>query len=410
LSSGRTLVLLTASYPFGVRNETFLENEIPILAERFDEVFVLPSRRRPGRRALPPGTELVEMRWLEKPQRLARLGALLEGQTRQLLSSVVRYPDRWGRTAGGLKTQLDVLTSNILKANELRAFIEERGLRDAIFYDYWFENSTLALSLLRASGDVRLAVARAHGFDLYDERWPSGQVPFRELKAEGLDRIFPVSAHGRDYLAERIPWASERLEVQRLGVLAQSSDVEERSSTPLVVSCGSLLPFKRTHLIPELLARLNQGVRWIHFSDGPDRARVEQAAQHLPSRVNWELRGDVPNSEVLELYRGERVDAFVSMSAYEGIPVSMMEAISFGIPLLGMYVYGVPEIVNAQTGICLPVDIEPEGAASALAEVLTPGRFDRSTIRGFFAKNYEASANYTEFAKQLLKLQNDEPS
>ena len=405
MSAGRTLVLFTASYPFGVRNETFLENEIPILVECFDKVLVLPSRRRPGRRALPEGAELVEMAWLEIPQRSAHIRALANWHAWAACLSLLREPDRWGRAASGLKSQLAILASNLLKVNELRAFIEERGLQKAIYYDYWFENSTVALSLLRAAGEISVAVARAHGFDLYDERWPSGEVPFRELKANGLDRIFPVSEHGRRYLVQRIPWASDRIEVQRLGVVSQPPALQSRRRTPLVISCGSLLPFKRTHLIPAVLELIEQPVRWIHFGDGPERQKVEEAARRLPSRVSWELRGDVPNAEVLALYREERVDAFISMSIYEGVPVSMMEAISFGIPLVGMEVYGVPEIIGTDTGICLPVDAEPRDAANSLGEVLKPNRLDPAMIQRFFAAHYEASSNYREFANQLLALQ-----
>ena len=50
-----TLVLLTAVYPFGQRSEPFLDAELPILARRFDRVFVVPSNRESGERRLPAG-------------------------------------------------------------------------------------------------------------------------------------------------------------------------------------------------------------------------------------------------------------------------------------------------------------------------------------------------------------------
>ena len=189
---------------------------------------------------------------------------------------------------------------------------------------------------------------------------------------KGLDQVFPVSNFGRLYLEDRVPWASERIEVQRLGVSQHSIPEPVRREMPLVVSCGTLLPFKRTHLVPEVLGMLERPVQWIHFGDGPDRKRVEAAAERLPDRVSWELRGDVPNADVIRYYSDEPVDAFISLSVSEGLPVSMMEAISFGIPLIGMEAYGIPEIVTPETGICLPLDATPAQAASALSEVLTP--------------------------------------
>jgi len=404
LSSGPSLVLLTASYPFGKRSETFLENEVPILANRFDRVLILPSHRRPGQRSLPNGVELVEMEWLEGWDRLARFRALADKATINISSSILSAPREWAAYGRGLRTYSQVLAQSVLKARELSAFIEGRGLGKALFYDYWFENSTLALAILRTSGRISAAVARAHRYDLYDETWPSGRVPFREFKMEGLDRVFPVSEFGRRYLEQKVPWASERIQVQRLGVGQHPMPAPKEREAPLVVSCGTLLPFKRFHLVPEVLGLLGRPVRWVHFGDGPDRHRVRGAAERLPTRVSWELRGDVPNSEVIRFYRDEPVDAVVSLSVSEGLPVSMMEAISFGIPLLGMQAYGIPEIVTRETGVCLPIHATPEQAASALAEVLTPGRFDRVAIRRFFERNYEASTNYNRFADTLIDV------
>jgi len=379
---------------------------MPILANRFDRVLVLPSQRKPGRRELPDGVELVEMEWLEEPNRLTRVRALANKAAVDVSGSILSAPRHWGAYGRGLRAYGDVLARSILKARELGSFIQARGLGNALFYDYWFENSTLALAILRAYGQISVAVARTHGFDLYDERWPSGRVPFREFKTRGLDRVFPVSDFGKRYLEKRIPWAAERIDVQRLGVSSQPLPERVDGEAPLVVSCGWLLPFKRSHLIPEVLEALGRPVRWVHFGDGPDRERVRAAAERLPARVAWELRGNVPNSEVIRFYRHEPVDAFISLSGSEGVPVSMMEAISFGVPLIGMQAYGIPEIVTPDTGICLPLDATPAQGASALSEILTPGRFERGAIRRFFANNYEASANYNKFADELISLWN----
>ena len=404
MSSGPTLVLLTSSYPFGTRSETFLENEVPILASRFDRVLILPSHRKPGQRSLPNGVELVEMEWLEGWDRLARFRALADKAAINISTSIVSAPREWVPYGRGLRTYCEVLAQSVLKARELSSFIETRRLGRALFYDYWFENSTLALAILKTSGQIPAVVTRAHGYDLYDERWPSGRVPFRKFKMEGLDRVFPVSDFGRRYLEQKVPWASEQIEVQRLGVRQHPIPARVEREAPLVVSCGSLLPFKRFHLVPEVLELLGRPVRWVHFGDGPDRHRVQAAAARLPNRVSWELRGDVPNSDVIRFYKDEPVDAVVSLSVSEGLPVSMMEAISFGIPLVGMQAYGIPEIVTRETGICLPMDATATQAASALSEVLMPGRFDRDAIRRFFVNNYEASTNYNEFADALIAV------
>jgi glycosyltransferase involved in cell wall biosynthesis len=52
----------------------------------------------------------------------------------------------------------------------------------------------------------------------------------------------------------------------------------------------------------------------------------------------------------MEFYRKNHVDLFINVSETEGIPVSIMEAMSFGIPCIATNVGGVNEIVNNTNG------------------------------------------------------------
>ena len=236
------LLLLTAAYPFGSASETFLESELPVLARRFGRVLVVPSHREPGVRPLPEGAELVEMAWLDGYSGAARRRALLSRPALRIARTTLLGDAGDARAhLAGARSYADILARNLLKARDLRAFVEEEGLQDAIAYDYWFENSTLALALLRREGRVAVAVARAHRFDLYDEEWRHGRVPFRRAKARELDRIFPVSAYGARYLEERLPGLGHKIEVARLGVPASGEDeapAPEEGEPPTLVTCG----------------------------------------------------------------------------------------------------------------------------------------------------------------------------
>lgn len=410
MSAGSDLVLLTSAYPFGNASETFLETEIEVLAERFRRVYVLPSHRESRVRPLPPGVELVEMEWLGNPSRWARLRALASPKVASVLVSIVRSGDSLGSYLRAPRLYLDNLARNILKYRMLSRFVRERGLADAVFYDYWFENSTLALALLRGSGAIRTAVSRTHRFDLYDECWGTGAVPFREEKAQALDAIFAVSESGKDYLRRRIPRQREKVSVQRLGVRDPGHACPGRTdATPLVVTCARLESQKRVHLVPEALAALGRPVRWVHFGDGPERKRVEEAALRLLGgggpEVKWELRGQVDNSDVLDFYEAHHVDVLLSLSSSEGLPVSMMEAQGYGIPIVAYGVGGVPEIVNERTGVLLPPEATPPEAAVALGKALEPGGFAAESVRSFFQQRFDAKTNYNRFADTLLALQ-----
>jgi glycosyltransferase involved in cell wall biosynthesis len=396
------LVMLTGRFPYG---EAVLRGELAVTAPRFDWVFVVPSR--PGGEVvqMPENARVVDLGWKAGWSRRQKRRALTSRLALRILARTLRRPTNWRAYAGSARAYLDILAQNLLKARSLAAWVEENGLRDALFYDFWFENSTLALAALRDRGAIRCAVARAHRFDAFDfDESGLRRVPFREFKAEHLDAIFPIAEDSATYMRERIGSNAGKVRLARLGVTFPPAYPEGPCDPPLVVSCSTLIPRKRVHLIPETLRACGRPLRWVHFGDGPERGRVEAAAAALPDNVTWELRGWVDNAEIRDFYASTAVSALLSLSLSEGVPVSMMEAQSFGIPIVSLAVGGVPEVVQAGTGVLVPADSSVEEIAEALAGALSPGSFDADRIRAIFASRFDASANYREFADALLAL------
>jgi len=396
------LVMFTGTFPHG--GEAVLGGEIAVTAARFERVFVIPSRPGPETAALPSNVELVHL-WEGERTRAAKRSALRSVLALEILRRTLRHPSNWRPYAASARFYLDVLAEGLVRARALRAWVEENRLGDAVFYDFWFENSTLALAALRRLGVIRCAVSRAHGFDVFDSRWGGkGRVPFREFKAENLDAVFAVSEDGARYLRGRFGSEAGKVRLARLGIPASPSFPEGAADPPLVVSCSALRPDKRVRAIPEVLRACERPLRWVHLGDGPERRGVEEAAATLPASVSWELRGTIDNAAVRRFYATEPVSAFLSLSRAEGVPVSMMEAQSAGIPIVALSVGGVPEIVTPETGVPLPPDAGAGAVAAALGRAVEPASFDRERIRAAFAARYEASANYGEFAEAVLEI------
>jgi glycosyltransferase involved in cell wall biosynthesis len=397
------LVLFTAAFPFD-ESETVLAAELEVIAERFARIFIVPSRNGARPIDLPANAAVVDLGWTKGWSKAEKRRAVTSRSAQQILMTTFSQPTNWRSYAMRLRTYRDILAINVLKAKRVAEFVVANSLQDAIFYDYWFENSTLALALLRNSGAIRCAIARAHRFDIYDDEGSLGRVPFRDYKARHLDAIFVISEHGAAYLRKRVKQQQAKVHVSPLGIAASAVRAEPRAEPPLIVSCSSLLPRKRVHLIPTALRARNRPLRWTHFGDGPERSRVEAAAASLPSSVKWDLRGWASNADVREYYRTEGVSLFLSLSESEGIPVSMMEAESAGIPIVASAVGGVPELVTSKTGLVLKPDASADEVANAITEALAPTRFDPVEIRSSFASRFEASTSYTAFADAVLSI------
>lgn len=161
---------------------------------------------------------------------------------------------------------------------------------------------------------------------------------------------------------------------------------------------------KRLHLIPDALASLDIPFRWVHIGDGPERDRVEAAALKLLPAGSFEFLGQLTNAEVHEWYQAHSPQCLLSVSESEGEPVSMMEAISYGVPIVASDVGGVSELVTDRTGILISEAASPQEIAGALRAGLADGRFDPLSIKDEWRDRYNATANYERFAETLLTL------
>ena len=75
---------------------------------------------------------------------------------------------------------------------------------------------------------------------------------------------------------------------------------------------------------------------------------------------------------VISFYQDNRIDLFVSLSESEGLPVSMMEAMNHGIPVVSKDVGGVREIViDGETGFIVPKESSLEEIAKSINEALS---------------------------------------
>ena len=111
---------------------------------------------------------------------------------------------------------------------------------------------------------------------------------------------------------------------------------------------------------------------------------------------------------MLHYYETHPVDLFINVSSFEGIPVSIMEAMSRGIPVAATPVGGIPEIVNQDNGFLFSIN----PSASEIREVLKnfyglkkeKQLQKRSSAFATWENMYNAETNYLSFINELYLL------
>ena len=416
MKSFKTLVFFTLQYPYGKKSETFIENEIQYLADAFERVIIIPREKNDDeQRTLPKNVKVNNLLIDSEP---------VGNHYKYIFSSLKRFMAVAKIYAYSLFKDKDrihyfnsgyfiyYLAKALKDARLIETHIEKEKLENAVFYDYWFVNSTLSLAYLKSKGSISYLYCRAHGFDVFNERWNCGSVPFRQYILKYINTVFAISDYNKNYIVESINRHKDKVEVSYLGV-RQVEDIirantEHTIKKPfLIVSCANLFPFKQIERIPEVLSQValdHQTIKWVHFGDGPKETEVIQAAKQLPETICFEYKGHVANSEVLNFYTENEADLFLSLSLKEGLPVSMMEAQSFGIPIMAYNIFGIPEIVTDKTGVLLNEGASNAEIAKKISQLLKQEiLFDKFQIRQFFENRFSAVHNFSAFTQNLIQ-------
>jgi glycosyltransferase involved in cell wall biosynthesis len=255
--------------------------------------------------------------------------------------------------------------------------------------------------------------SKAHGADLYPERHVPPYIPARDRTLRGLDRLFPDSHRGADYIRAQYPWFASKCEAALMGVEDPGFGTLSSSRDEcVVVSCSRLVAVKRVHLIVAAVAeaarlRPRALFEWHHFGDGDLRPELERALTALPPNAKGFLHGYPSHAALLGFYREHPVDVFVNASESEGTSVAIMEAIACGIPVLATAVGGNVEIVDGTNGVLTSPNPSVDELARGLLTFASDGpqvAAFRAGSRAKWSASYDAAANYRAFAHRLAEL------
>lgn len=412
----KTLVLITSHFPFA-KSETFLEAELGYLESNFNKTIIISQNViNPQTREVDKNTSVYRYNTSTTLKGFLYLPVLL---TRNLflIIGLIRNEYTFLKAAGTAGTvKFYYLLKKIIKALQLKEFIvnvltKEHIQRNIVFYSYWLKTGAHAISLINYPTSIK--VARAHGSDLYEEKTEKKYLPLLNYTCKNLDAVFFVSENGKKYLTNRLGY-HDNFKLSYLGINNQFVfKPVERKDKFVIVSCSNLIPLKRVHLIIKALEHtmLEKNVTWMHFGDGILKNKLENLAEELLSKkpgIEYRFMGHYPNKELLEFYNLNNINLFINVSSTEGLPVSIMEAQSAGIPVIATNVGGVSEIVVEGTGSLIDPDFEPEQLANLISWYFKLSEPEYLALKDNARKNWEfffnASTNYRKFIENINSI------
>jgi glycosyltransferase involved in cell wall biosynthesis len=228
------------------------------------------------------------------------------------------------------------------------------------------------------------------------------------------DKVVFISEYGMKYYLEHFA-VSDRNKylLSYIGTPKQKLAPDQKQKCFRIVSCSYVVPLKRLDIIIRALASIDDmAVEWVHIGDGSAMSGVQSMAEEMlapKNNISYRLMGYMDHRAVLQMYGKEYFDVFILISDTEGLPFSIMEAFSFGIPVIANDVGGVKEMIDSGNGKLLPAGPDPVLLAEAIREMASLPEEQREEQRknaiDTWKEKFSSEINAEKFARQLLRLE-----
>jgi glycosyltransferase involved in cell wall biosynthesis len=355
------IIYITASLPHG-SDEAFVIPEIEQLVRLGHEVLVIP---RSPRGKIIHGHELVE---------LARREGLCSGRVLKVaVAATLAAP---GRTAAAVRSlvpgrSLRMAAKNLAivpKALWL-ADVATRWKADHIHCHWAGTTATMAMLASRLSGIP---------WSLTAHRWDIVENNLLAAKARSASFVRFISEDGLR-MAQGIGIAfADKVRVLHMGVPV-STRIQRRSGLNRVVLCPARLVEVKGHSFLlkawQILQRKGLDAELWLAGHGELRPQLERLSDTLGLASSVKFLGAIAHSELLKMYEEAAVTVVVLASVdlgnglHEGVPVALIEAMSYGIPVIATPTGGTAELVRPGTGLLVP-PADPAALADAIDNLL----------------------------------------
>jgi hypothetical protein len=360
------VVAVTSSVPFSVGDEVFVQDELTEIHAQGGALVVVPMRRR--QRAANDAARTAGLDRVARAEPLASARVLLGA-----LAVLIRHPIRSTRAvlgalvASGGRRNLAVNLTSIPKQLWLARVVARSGASH--IHAYWLGHSATAAMVASSITGVPWS---ASGF-----RWDIDAANALDRKLGSARFVRCADELGQSQLEERAAALEGSAPIVRVrtGVAVPARDAwDARPVQPASLCCPAIFVEKKGHAVLLAALRLvrerNAGTTLDLFGTGPDEGKVRALVAELDVGDAVRFQGHVALDDLRSHLRSTRpVCVLASIKASdgqeEGIPVTLIEAMANGAPVVSTRSGSIPTLVLDGCGLL----VEP-GDADALAAAL----------------------------------------
>lgn len=207
-------------------------------------------------------------------------------------------------------------------------------------------------------------VTTFHGFDVSQELQRHGEGHYQQLWSYG-DYFLPISAHWKDKIID-LGCNKNKISIHHMGINCNRFNFVPRklqsNEKVKFVSVCRLVSKKGIEFSIRAIARLietHPNIIYTIVGNGDQYAYLSNLVSELNAGNNIHLVGWKTQDEIIKILDGSDILIAPSVTSQqgdqEGIPVSIMEAMAMGMPVVSTTHSGIPELVrDGESGFLVP--------------------------------------------------------
>ncbi len=398
----KKIVFITSSFPFG-KSEVWATNEMNSFMELGNQILIIP---RSGK------------------------GEIINQDAIKFQSSIVDLPFlNWNILIFFLRIILfrpflffKLLNENIKQSNSLVDFI--KGLiilpkslfltkilkNKGIHHIHSLQTTSTAFMAYILSWVLKIPWSYTlHTSEVFNSQYER-TIKYKSQNASICRTISKRTANDLiDFLG---PPLSKKVVTAPLGVKVQSLNKSSRpNNDSVVIVTPAELTQRKGHIYSIRAAKKLRDLginnfKWFFYGSGPLLIELQKKVNELDLRENCFFYGNLDHQLLLDRYKNNEVDiviiSSISKDVPEGIPVALMEAMSYEIPVIATDCGGTKELVDGQSGV-LVNQHDPEAIANAIAKLIKDSDH-RTKVSQTGRKKIEQYFDSLKNVKELSKL------
>lgn len=197
-------------------------------------------------------------------------------------------------------------------------------------------------------------------------RWDIKENNMLMIKIKLAKFVRCISYHGKKELLNIVGIKyNKKIKIIHMGVNVPKKILIKKTNKNFlkIVTPANLIEVKgHKYLIDacSILIKKNiKNIRFIFYGEGPLRVELENYIKKNCLSEYIKMPGVIPNEKLLEMYKNRDIDIVIlpsiktSNGEHEGIPVSLMEAMAYEIPVISTSTGGIPELIGNDYGIMI---------------------------------------------------------